>query len=146
MKKTLLAIAAVATLGLAVYQVADAQPYGTGYGMMMGPGYGMMGPGYGGQAPDEATLKAQEKFFKETTELRKQMTAKQAEMQAVMSTANPDPEKAAKLSEELFALREQMQAKATQSGVGTGFGGWRCSGPGMGRGMMMGPGPHHWGW
>ena len=134
MKKALLTIAAVATLGLAGYQMVDAQPYGPGYGMMA-PGYGMMGTGYGGQVPDEATLKAQEKFYQDTTELRKKMVTTRTELHALMSADNPDSQKAAKLSGELFELREQMHAKATEAGITKGFGGVFCDGPGAGHGM-----------
>ena len=138
MKKSLLTIIAVAAIGLTAYQVADARP-GMGDGM---------GPGYGQQALDPATKKAQEKFFKETTELRKQMSAKRAEMHVLMSGTNPDGQKAAKLSEEMFELREQLREKAQAAGLPAGMGGGLCGGPGMGGGMMMGmgPGPHHRGW
>ncbi len=142
MKKTLLAIAAVATIGMASYQVADARPWGGGPGM--GPGSGM-GPGYGYQV-DEETARAQEKFFNENSELRKQMFAKRTELNAVLSSEKPDEKKAAKLSEELFDLREQMQKKAQAAGItkgGRGFG--YCGGPGGGYGMG-GNGPHHRGW
>lgn len=136
MKKSVVTIIAVATLGLAAYQMADARPGA-------GPG---TGPGYSQQTPDPATQKAQEKFFKETTELRKQMAAKGAEMHALMSGANPDGQKAAKLSEEMFELREQLRTKAQAAGVSAGFGCGMCGGPGAGGGMMMGmmgSGPRH---
>lgn len=136
MKKRVLTIIAVAAIGLAAYQVADARP-GMGTGM---------GPGYGQQALDPATQKAQEQFFKETTDLRKQMTAKRAEMRALMSGTNPDGQKAAKLSEEMFELREQLRTKAQAAGLPAGMGRGLCGGPGAGGGMMGGYGPHHRGW
>jgi len=141
MKKTVVAIVAMATLGLAAYQVAEARSG-------MGPGDGMMGPGHAWQATDEATQKAQEKFLAETTELRRKMAAKHAEMRALMGGANPDGKQAAKLSEEMFDLREQMRAKAKDAGLASGVGCGMCDGPGMGRGMMMGMGggPKHRGW
>jgi Spy/CpxP family protein refolding chaperone len=132
MKKTLLAVAAIATIGLAGYQLAEAQPWGGGSGM--GPGCAMMGgPGQGqGQQMSEETLKAREKFFNETTELRKKMVSKKTELDAVMSGGKPDEKKAARLSEELFDLRGQMQKKAQDAGLAQA--GLGCGGPGMGMG------------
>ena len=138
MKKRVLTMIAVVAIGLATFQMADARP---------GKGAGM-GPGYGQQTTDPATQKAQEKFFKETTELRREMTAKRAEMYALMHGTNPDGQKAAKLSEEMFELREQLRKKAEAAGLPAGMGGGMCGGPGAGGGMMMGmgAGPHHRGW
>ena len=135
MKKTLLAVAAIATIGLAGYQLAEAQPWGGGPGM--GPGNAMMGgPGQGQGQMSEETLKAREKFFNETTDLRKKMFSKKTELDAVMSGEKPDEKKAARLSEELFDLRSQMHQKAQEAGLAkAGFG---CGGPGMGMGMGSG--------
>jgi len=92
MKKTLLAVAAIATIGLAGYQLAEAQPWGGGPGM--GPGCAMMGgPGQGQGQMSEETLKAREKFFNETTDLRKKMFSKKTELDAVMSGEKPDEKK-----------------------------------------------------
>jgi len=140
MKKGIVTIIAVAAIGLATFQVVDARP---------GKGAGV-GSGYAQQALDPATQKAQDKFLKETTELRKQMVAKRAEMHALMSGTNPDGQKAAKLSEEMFELREQLRTKAQAAGLPAGFGPGLCAGNGMGSGMgmgggMMGYGPHR-GW
>ena len=135
MKKTLLAVAAIATIGLAGYQLAEAQPWGGGMGM--GPGCAMMGAsGQGQEQMSEETLKAREKFFNETTELRKKMFSKNTELEAVMNGAKPDEKKAAKLSEELFDLRAQMHKKAQEAGLPQA--GCGCGGPGMGMGMGMG--------
>jgi Spy/CpxP family protein refolding chaperone len=131
MKKTLLAVAAIATIGLAGYQLAEAQPWGGGPGM--GPGCAMMGGAGQGQAQmSEETVKAREKFFSETTDLRKKMVSKKTELDAVMSGAKPDEKKAAHLSDELFDLRDQMHRKAQEAGlVQAGLG---CGGMGMGMG------------
>jgi len=144
MKKTLLTVAAIAMIGLAGYQLADAQPMGGGQGM--GPGMEMMGgQGQGQGQMSEETLKAREKFFNETTELRKKMFSKRTELDAVMSGQKPDEKKAARLSEELFDLRTQMHKKAQEAGlVQAGFGPGFCGGPGGGQGM--GYGPHHRSW
>lgn len=137
MKKTLLAVAAIATLGLAGYQLAEAQPWGGGPGM--GPGCAMMGMGQGQGQVSEEIIKAREKFFNENTELRKKMFSKKTELDAVMSREKPDEKKAAKLSEELFDLRGQMHKKAQEAGLAkAGFGPGLCGGPG---GMGMGAGP-----
>ncbi len=132
MKKTVLVFAALATIGLGGYQLAEAKPGGCGCGM--GPGWGMMGgPGQGSVQMSEEDLKAKEKFYSETTELRKKMFSKKTELDAVMSGEKPDEKKAAKLSEELFDLRDQMQKKAQEAGLNkAGFG---CGGSGMGMGF-----------
>lgn len=139
MKKTLLAVAAIATIGLAGYQLAEAQSWGGGPGM--GPGWTMMGgTGQGQGQMSEETLKAREKFFNETTELRKKMFSRKTELDAVMSGEKPDEKKAAKLSEELFDLRGQMHKKAQEAGLAqAGFGPGFCGGPGGGQGMGSGP-------
>ncbi|MDG4476545.1 periplasmic heavy metal sensor [Thiovibrio frasassiensis] len=144
MKKTLLTVAAIATIGLAGYQFAEAQPMGAGAGM--GPGVGMMaGQGQGQVQMSEEALKAREKFFSETTELRKKMFSKRTELDAVLSGEKPDEKKAAKLSEELFDIRNEMHKKAQEAGLaGAGFGPGLCGGPGGGQGM--GYGPHHRSW
>lgn len=135
MKKTLLAVAALATIGLAGYQLAEAQPWGGGPGM--GPGCAMMGGAGQGQEPmSEETLKAREKFFSETTDLRKKMFSKKTELDAAMSGAKPDEKKAAKLSEELFDIRGQMHKKAQEAGLAQA--GLGCGGMGMGMGMGCG--------
>ena len=138
MKKTLLAVAAIATIGLAGYQVAEAQPWGGGPGM--GHGCAMMGMGQGQGQVSEETMKAREKFFNENADLRKKMVSKKTELRAVMSGEKPDEKKAAKLSEELFDLRTLMHKKAQEAGIAkAGFGPGFCDGPGMG----MGSGPRH---
>ena len=144
MKKTLLAVALIATIGFSGYHLAEAQSWGGGPGM--GPGSGMMaGPGQGQVQMSEATLKAREKFFNETTELRKKMFSKKTELEAVMRGEKPDEQKAAKLSEELFDLRDQMHKKAQEAGVAqAGFGPGLCGCPGPGQGMGFGPGHRSW--
>lgn len=133
MKKVLLALAVITTIGLAGYQTAEARYCGGDSGRMMGPGQA--------RQLDEETAKAHEKFMAETTELRKQMHTKNTELRAVMASEKPDEKKAAALSGELFDLRESMRAKAKESGLaGRGFGGYPCDGPHAGGGGMMGRG------
>jgi len=142
MKKTLLAVAAIAIIVLAGYQFADAQSWGGGQGM----GPEMMGSqGQGQGQMSEETLKTREKFFTETTELRKKMFSKRTELDAVMNGAKPDAQKAAKLSEELFDLRNEMHKKAQEAGLAqAGFGPGFCAGSGGGQGMGYGPRHRSW--
>lgn len=132
MKKALLALAVITTIGLAGFQSAEARSSGGNHGHMMGSGQG--------RQLDEETAKVHEKFMAETTELRRQMHAKKTELRAVLANEKPDEKKAARLSEELFDLRENMRAKAKESGLSSrGMGGYFCDGPhaggrGMGRG------------
>lgn len=123
MKKTVLAVAATVMIGLAGYQFAEARPGGGAQGM--GPGSAMMGGQMQSQGQmSEETMKAREKFFNDTTELRKKMFSKKTELEAVMRGEKPDEQKAAKLSEELFDLKDQMRKKAQDAGLANaGFGG-----------------------
>jgi hypothetical protein len=89
---------------------------------------GKMGPRY--QAMDAETRQKYDAFFASTTELRKEMAAKRTEKQAVMRSANPDPDQAAQLTRELLALRSQMKTQAQEAGIEMG--------PGYGRGKGHG--------
>jgi zinc resistance-associated protein len=132
MKKTMLALALIATVALAGYGQAEARSCG-GPGQMKGHGPAMQ--------MDEETAKAHEQFLTETRELRKQMHTKKTELRAVMANEKPDEKKAAKLSEELFDLRENMRAKAKESGLPAwGLQGALCDGPRAGGRGMMGRG------
>jgi zinc resistance-associated protein len=146
MKKKILAAAAIITLSLGGYHLANARPGG------WGPGYGQ-GPcnNYNGQEQlTEEELKTREQFFEDNSELRKKMVIKQTELAAVMNSETPDEQKAAVISGELFDLRNEMHKKAQESGIKRGYGqngNAPCGGPGMGMGMGMGPGggPRHGG-
>lgn len=145
MKKTLLAVALIAAIGLSGYHLAGAQPWGGGPGM--GPGWGMMAAGPGQGQMSAETLKAREKFFNETTELRRKIFAKKTELEAVMRGEKPDAQKAAKLSGELFDLRNQMRKKAQEAGLAqAGFGPGLCGCPGPGQGMGFGQGRRFRSW
>ncbi len=89
---------------------------------------GKMGPRY--QAMDAETRQKYDAFFASTTELRKEMAAKRAEKQAVMRSADPDPDQAAQLTRELLALRSEMKAQAQEAGIEMA--------PGYGRGKGYG--------
>lgn len=136
MKKSIMAIALALTIGVIGSGMADARPG-------MGPGYGMMGGAGTAATADPELLQKRQQFHTETQELRRQMTVKKTELKAALAANNPDEKKAAKLSGELFDLREQLRSKAEAAGI-TGMGGGDCDGPGSGmmggrggRGMMQ---------
>ena len=140
-KKIALAAILTSGLALAISQAAIAQPGQPGVPAGKGMGMGM---GAGMQQMDAATQKAHEKFLADTVELRKQVTEKQAVLRALMNSATPDTAKVGQLSGELFALREQLRAKAQEAGLpypmgmGCGMGMGHGMGHGMGRGMGYG--------
>ncbi len=92
-------------------------------GMGMGRGHHGRGQGMTGkmgsryQAMDTETQAKHDAFREATTELRKEMAVKRAEKQAVMRSANPDPDQAALLTRELLELRAQIQTQAEEAGV-----------------------------
>lgn len=123
MKKTMLSIALAAVIGLGAFQVADAR---------QGQGPGVGGP----RVITEEALQAREAFRAETSELRKEIAVTRARLQAATNAGDQDA--AARLTEELFELREQMQSKAQESGMRGGYGGRGGGVAGdcpMGRGM-----------
>lgn len=148
MKKKLLATAAIITLSVTGYYVAEA--HSAGWGPGMGPGYGQ-GPCAAytedRQQLSEEEQKARDQFYEENTQLRKKIFEKRTELSAVMNSDAPDEKKAAALSGELFDLREEMHRKAQESGMKAGYG-VNCNGPYGGNGMGYGGGPRHrgWGW
>ena len=75
------------------------------------------GKGMGYQAMDAETREKYDAFFSATTELRAEIMAKRTAKQAVMRSANPDPDQAAQLTRELLELRAQMRAQADTAGV-----------------------------
>lgn len=127
MKRQLTIIGLLATLLLAFSLPAMAYPGGHGRGH---------GPCGMGQPPcqqlDEESKKKLDEFHQTTKELRRQMASKRAEYRALMQADNPDPDKAGKLAGELFDLRDEMHAKASEAGIKRGCG--QCKG-------AMGPGP-----
>jgi zinc resistance-associated protein len=109
-KKIIIAATITTALAFSGLQAATAAP-------------GAKGPGPNhpcimqGQQFDEATIKARETFLSETTALRKSVAEKRAAKRAIMKSTSPDPEKASKLTGELFELREQLRAKAKAAGL-----------------------------
>jgi zinc resistance-associated protein len=91
----------------------------------------------------------QKKFFDSTAQLRNQMWTKRGELQTLMSSPNPDVEKARALQKEMSDLQAKMaqerlslQLEERKINPDARFGGWG-RGPGMGGrgpGMMGGRG------
>ncbi|ADH87198.1 hypothetical protein [Desulfurivibrio alkaliphilus] len=139
MKKTLMTLAMVAALGFTGYQLAEARP-GAGYGP---GGYGMAAGYCDGPncvALDEETLQAREAFYEATRELRRTIQTKQAQLQAAINAG--DEARAKALSEEVFDLRNQMRAQASEAGIARAGRFGTCGGPtGMGGRGGRGAGP-----
>ena len=134
MRKRIIGIALIVFLGFFAVQQAEA-------------GRGRIGPGPNcpawddvyGQFQDGVAQKDIDAFLLATADLRKKLVMKHAEYEAVMSADVPDPAKAAEITGEIFQLRDQLQIKAKEAGLGTGYGrgGYPC---GWGRGGGYGPG------
>ncbi len=81
------------------------------------------------QVMDAETKKKYDTFMAETVELRKELEEKVAAYQALMGAENPDPAKAALITEEYFQLRDFLTDKAVQAGIVQKRGGCNgCSG------------------
>jgi len=80
-------------------------------------------------------------FLNDTAKLRQELAAKQGEYNALMAQPNPDPKKAAQLSQEIARIHDQLQTKAQAYGLNMptprgnyynapmapyGYGGWGC--------------------
>lgn len=79
-------------------------------------------------------IKARDTFLNDTKDLRKNMMVKRFEMRAIMQGTNPDAKQVSVLAGEIFDIKEQLRAKATELGLpGAG-----CMGP---MGGCMGHGP-----
>lgn len=139
MRKLVIVIALVASVGLITSTALAC--YWDGYygGPMGGPAYGP----WGGYAPGAAPSGAYQNFLNDTAKLRQELAAKQGEYNALMAQSNPDPKKIGQLSQEMAGLHEQLRTKAQGSGLagpmphsgrmgpdpygyGSGYGGWNC--------------------
>jgi len=122
-----------------------------------GPGYsGQYDRGYGNLTEEQASKLDQldRKFYSETADLSDKIWSKSAELDTLLSSADPDLEKARALQKEINDLRAKLDEKRlnyelearkvnpdTQFGRGYGRGYGRHmwgQGPGMGRGRHMG--------
>ncbi len=126
MKKYLAIAALVGAIGLSGISMADARGY-------YGAGPGNCG---GSRYCDnwKTTEKDSEKasaFFEETKETRKAIVVKRSELDALMLQDNPDENKVAKLTGELFDLQNNLEEKAEKTFGGNARYGY---GPGPGYG------------
>ncbi|NIA05462.1 MAG: hypothetical protein GWP11_05780 [Proteobacteria bacterium] len=140
-KKIILGVVLVGTIALTGLQAAGAAP--------AGPGSSGPGPQHGQlykqncRSLDPAAIAARNKFLDATTSIRREMAVKRAERRAMMASSIPNARQVGKLSGELFDLREQLRAKARESGLGAlGLRGMMHSMMGMGGrcGKESGPG------
>ena len=58
-----------------------------------------------------------DKFLAETVDLRKELADKQAAFKQFINSENPDPAKAAMLTNEYYQLRDFLNQKAVQAGI-----------------------------
>jgi Spy/CpxP family protein refolding chaperone len=107
-KGLFLVLAATLGLGLMTADSAWAGPGGRGGCWGGGPGAGA------NLTPEQAAqvFDVRQKFANDTTDLRRQMTTKRAELAALWNTQNPDQSQISAKQKELWALRDQMQAKS----------------------------------
>lgn len=156
--KKILVIVGILALAAVVAIPVMAQGPGWGRGSHMpgywggGPGYyGNQGAGYGNLTDEQRTQldNLYRKFYEDTAGTRSQLWAKRGELNALLSSPNPDPEKAKALQKDINDLRSKMEqdrlalnlevqkiSPDTRYGGpmgGYGYGPW---GGGYGRGMM----------
>jgi hypothetical protein len=132
----------VIAVGLISLQQASADKNGN-----KGFGSGNCARGAGSERTLTIDAEDQKKFYaflEDTKEMRKALADRQLENQALMQSDNPDPAKAALLSNEIFDLRDQLLDRAGEAGIKTNFGGpgggcggrgcgVACAGPGKGQ-------------
>ena len=171
MKKLVTAAAILSVIGFVGIQAASAR------GGFFNNGYGYCGTyGTNGTAFTKEDAAAIEKFQADTSDIRKEIVVKRSELNALLSTNNPDEKKVAGLTGDLYDLEKELDAKAEKVdavnryaynrgpgygygmgpgmmggyGYGMGPGMMRGYGYGMGPGMMdgygYGPGGHMMGW
>ena len=146
MKKLVITLAIgllITTLAIPVF--ARGRGWGMGGHMMgnRGGGSGSCGQydrGYGYQNPEERTRQDQrgEAFYNDTAELRNQIRTKSGELDTLLNSPNPDPEKAKSLQKDISELRAKMDEKRLNYELEA-----RKSAPGgsYGRGYDRGYGP-----
>ena len=160
MKKTLTAAALIAALTFAGIQTVSANNGRYNNGSGYGPGYcgNYYNDSRGYTEEDQAAL---EKFRDDTKAIRKDLVVKRSELNALLNKDNPDENKVAKLTGELYDLQDQLDSKAEASGIDDrfayghgpgmmqGYDGWgpgMMNGYGMMRGYGWGPGRHMMDW
>jgi zinc resistance-associated protein len=139
----------LALLAMGGVAVAAGPGYGSGRNVNCPNGYNQLN-----LTPEQKTKlnELQEKQWKETVSLRNEMQTKRLELRTLWTAPTPDKDKILTKQKEINALRDQLQAKATDfrlearriltpeqaAQVGT-------FGPGMGSGGPMGMGGHRMG-
>ena len=126
MKKYLAAAALIGVLGLSGISMATPQNY-NGCGNYGGAGY------CGNWADQGRNDENTAAFYEETKELRKSIVVKRSELDALMRQDNPDENKVAKLTGELYDLQTTMEEKADKA-----FAGKTEDSPGPGYGYCRG--------
>ena len=112
MKKLLTAVSIVSILSLAGIQTASAHSryYSNNYDYC------------GSYSTDNRTfaekeIEAVEKFRAETSSVRKEIVVKRSELNALLRNDNPDEQKVAKLTGELYDLETALEEKAKKTGI-----------------------------
>jgi predicted secreted protein len=85
-----------------------------------------------------------EKFRNESSTIRKEIVVKRSELNALLHNDNPNEEKVAKLTGELYDLRSELAEKAEKTGVRSRYA--YDHGPGMMGIYGWGRGGHMMGW
>jgi len=113
MKKYLTVAAVVGIISLIGFSIVYAQG---NYGFGPGRGHGMCdGYGYCNKwSYDEQDKEKAAAFREETKEARKQIAVKRSERKALMKQDNPDEKKVAKLTGEIYDLKNLLDEKAQE--------------------------------
>jgi len=139
MKKLVTAAAIISIISLAGIQAASAH----------GGNYSNNNDYCGSYSTDDRNVtekdaEAIEKFRAETNSSRKEIVVKRSELNALLRNDNPDEQKVAKLTGELYDLETELQAKAEKTGIRDRFA--YEHGPGMMGNYGRGRGGHMMGW
>lgn len=159
MKRLTMILGCVILVAAIAYPVLAWGPgWGRGHHMMgyeRGPGYGWQGGGDYGSLPQEQRTQLDnlhQKFYDDTAALRNEIRAKSGELDTLLNTSNPDPEKLRALQKEVSDLKGKMAEKrldfelearkvAPDARLGRGYDQGYGPGMGYGRHHMGGYGP-----
>ena len=106
MKKLIIVLAVIATVGVIAIQVSAC----------MWDGYYEGGPMWGHSGNYAPQSGAYQDFLNETTQLRQDLASKRGEYSALMAQPSPDPKSAAKLSQDITALQDRLRTQAHAKG------------------------------
>lgn len=119
MKKIIAAVAATAVI--VGFSAMNASAWGWGNG-----GHHMMGPGMMNGGAYNTNISQQTRA--EINKIQVKLSADQAELTALMSSANPDPQRIRTLSEQISTGQIALQSQYGATGYGNGH---NMMGPGM---------------